>query len=81
VQARLFWVKGGRVRRWTAPVESSPEGVLRVIAPAESPFGPGDGEVVAIVGRPGALPDELDTATLDRGDAGWQTLRWPARWR
>jgi hypothetical protein len=81
VGARLFWRAGRDLRRWPVRAEMSPEGVLRVIAPAESPFGPGDGELIAVVARPDILPEQTDLATLEAGHAGWQILRWPVRWR
>jgi hypothetical protein len=79
--ARLFWRAGRDLRRWPVRAQMSPEGVLRVIAPAESPFGPGDGEIIAVVARPDTLPEQTDLATLEAGRAGWQILRWPVRWR
>jgi hypothetical protein len=81
VDARLYWRSGRDLRRWPVRAQVSAEGVLRVIAPAESPFGPGEGEVIAIVARPAALPDQVDLATLENGRADWQILRWAVRWR
>jgi hypothetical protein len=79
--ARLFWRSGRDLRRWPVRAQISNEGVLRVIAAAESPFGAGEGELIAVVARPDALPDQVDLATLDAGRPDWQILRWPVRWR
>jgi hypothetical protein len=78
---RLFWVRGGQVRRWAVEPQRSPEGALRVRAPAEAPFGPGPGELVAIVARPDLLPDAIAVEALAAPADGWQILRRPVDWR
>jgi hypothetical protein len=84
VQVALYWVKQGQARRWRVQPEAAPGGAFRVVAPAEAPFGPGPGEVVALVGRPGDLPDlsdqnDVPAATVLAAKA--QVLRRPLDWR
>jgi hypothetical protein len=66
LEVQLYWSRGGQRERWTATTEISPQGAVRVVGTAPRPFGPGDGELIAVVGRPGGP---------------WQTLRAPVRWR
>jgi ferric-dicitrate binding protein FerR (iron transport regulator) len=82
VSARFYWVKDGRARRWAVDPEAAPGGAMRVIGAADRPFGPGEGEIVALVGRPQALPtaDVLDAASLAAPAPGVRVLRWPIRW-
>lgn len=83
VEARVFWVQGGQARRWNAQVQRSDEGAFLVRGPAERPFGPGpgadEGELVAVVARPGSLPDEAGVTGTPR--PGWQVFRRAVSWR
>jgi hypothetical protein len=66
LDVQLYWARGGQQVRWSATTELSAQGAVRVVGPASRPFGPGEGELVVVVGRPGGVA---------------QTLRAPVRWR
>jgi hypothetical protein len=79
VAARGFWVKGSDVRPWSALVETSSGGAVRMRGPGEQPFGPGDGELVTVVAA--QVPADVTAATLASPPAGWQVLRRRVSWR
>lgn len=83
VEVHLFWISGGQTRRWSAPVEVATSGAARVVGKAPRPFGAAEGELVAVVARPGTVRvgDSVDVAALERASQGAQWLRWPVRWR
>ncbi len=58
VAARLYTSTGGVPAQWDAPLERSPEGALRLSAPASAIPRGGDRPtaLLVFVGRPGALP-------------------------
>jgi hypothetical protein len=60
VVAGAFLVEGGGARRWSAPIEVSEDGAVRIAGRVDSLFGARRGEVdvIVIVARPGALPEE-----------------------
>jgi hypothetical protein len=66
VAVQLFWTRGTSQLRWFATTEISPQGAVRIVGSAPRPFGPGEGELVVTVGRPGGAR---------------QSLRAPVRWR
>jgi hypothetical protein len=82
VDVRLYWVKDGRAVRVSGVAEHAPGGAIRVRAPAEMPFGPGAGELVAIVGRPGTLPPESaqDVSAIASAAKQAQLLRHKVEW-
>ncbi|HEY0713123.1 MAG TPA: hypothetical protein VGF45_10645, partial [Polyangia bacterium] len=82
VAVQFYWAKEGRAQRWSVNAEAAPGGALRVRAAATSPFGPGDGKLIVLVGRPDQLPDHeiTDEATLV-GHAEARVLTWSVRWK
>ena len=66
LEVQLYWSRAGKQVPWTAATEISEQGAVRVVGTAPRPFGPGDGELIAVVGRPGGP---------------WQTLRAAVRWQ
>jgi hypothetical protein len=82
VEARAFWSREGKIRPWTAAiVETSETGSLRLRGPAESPFGPGEGELILLVGRKGQLPGSIEADEVRRPPPAWRLLRQPVRWQ
>ncbi len=79
VGARLYWVKDGRGVPWDAQVEGSETGALRARGMVAAPFGPGAGELWAVVGRPDDLPTSFDQVKA-AADGRWQILRRPVLW-
>ncbi|HSP78024.1 MAG TPA: hypothetical protein VLQ93_05820, partial [Myxococcaceae bacterium] len=60
VEVRAFLLRPGEARRWTPPMEHSPEGAVRIHGPVEEllPIPPGEWTLALAVGRPGTLPEE-----------------------
>jgi hypothetical protein len=82
VDVRVYWVKDGRAQRLAGVAEHADGGAIRIRARAQAPFGPGAGELIAIVGRPDGLPaaDSGDAAALAKAAAGTQLLRQAVIW-
>jgi hypothetical protein len=67
VEVEVSWARDGRQVPWdAATTEISDQGAVRLAGAAPGSIGPGDGEVVIRLRRPGGR---------------WQTLRAPVRWQ
>jgi hypothetical protein len=82
VDARAYWVKDGRAQLVAGVAEHAEGGAIRIRARAQAPFGAGAGEIVAVVGRPEALPgaEATEAAALVKAPEGAQVLRQPVLW-
>jgi hypothetical protein len=76
-----FWVKGAQTRRWTAVPQPAPSSAFRTRGTAEKPFGPGLGELVAVISPLKDIPETIAAATLASPPAHWQVLHQAIKWR
>jgi hypothetical protein len=71
--AQAFLVEGAQAHTWRGPVEVSPEGAVRIKGSTDSLFAGrrGDLDLLVIVARPGAIPDDTDAvaASASPGDS------------
>jgi hypothetical protein len=81
LDAHLYWVQGDRVQRWPVEAERSPEGALRLRGRALSPFGPGDGQLTAVIAPAGSLPATATARDLTSPRKAWQVFHHPVHWR
>jgi hypothetical protein len=77
---KLFWVMGGRAAVYRASFERASSSTLRYRDSGQRPFGAGRGDLVAIISPVPDIPDDIDTAWLDRPPRHWQVRRQGVKW-
>jgi hypothetical protein len=81
VHVKLFWRMKDRLARWQPSVQYGPFSTYRYRGSGEAPFGPGRGDLVAIVSPFADIPDVIHAAWLSRPPRHWQILRQPVVWQ
>jgi hypothetical protein len=76
---KLFWVMATRAAVYRPSVERA-SSTLRYRDKGQRPFGPGRGDLVAIVSPVPDIPDDIETAWLDKPPRHWQVRRQAVKW-
>lgn len=78
LEVRSFLVDStGGAQPWSPPIEQSPIGVVRIAGSVRKDLGIplGQWTLVVAIGRPGALPETLDTEHFKAGDGDLDSVR------